>query len=994
MKKIFYTGICCLITVCVWAQVEPALYVNVDKEKMNHWVDSVFKSLSEDEKIGQLFMVVANPTADAANMQILEGYIHNVKTGGILFHRGDPVTQADVTNRLQQISRVPLFIALDGEWGLSMRLDGTTRFPKNMMLGAIENVSLIEEYAREVGRQCREMGIHINFAPVIDVNSNVDNPVIGIRSFGEDPNVVAERGIIYAKGLESMGILSVAKHFPGHGDTSDDSHDILPVVRRSIAALDSVELLPFRRFIDGRFAGVMTAHIHIPVLDPIQRPASMSENVVTGLLQQQMGFTGLCFTDALAMKGATTGAGISPVVAALLAGNDIALSPTSPAAAMEAVKAAIKAGILNRQDIDTKCKKVLQYKYIAGLNMYQPVELQGLSERLNSPHAAWLAAKLNEEAITVLKNDNGYMPLKQLDNKRTAFLAIGDPFGDEFQQMLNNYDFLPCFQLKADTKDAEIQKIASELEQFDVIICGIYTVNIKEPPVLRQLVEKKDVVLAFFTIPYFCTEYKSTISRAKAVIMAYEGTPLAQEYAAQAIYGGIAAQGKLAVTIPGMYFAGTGAFTSKTRLGYHQPEEVGINTTLLLAIDTIVNEGLREEAFPGCQVLVAKDGMVVFSKAYGYDDYQKTRQITLNSVYDLASVSKTTGTLLAVMKAYDENLITLDAPLSRYFPEFQGTNKSDLRIEELLYHQSGLPATINFFLHAIDTNSFKGSLFSTTATRTHTVLYDRDTYVRTDFKFLPGLVSFERKPGFTTEAARNIFIHDSYNDLIVNVIKDSKLTPRGRYVYSCINFITLKMIVERQTFRPMDQLLYDSFFNRLGARRTTYNPLQKIDTTEIVPTEDDRFVRLQLLRGYVHDEAAAFQGGVSGNAGLFSNANDLAKVLQLYVNHGSYGGERYLSEATCRFFTESKSPTIRRGLGFDKPDTGNPDNSPCGELAPASVYGHTGYTGTCFWIDPDSNLTYIFLSNRVYPTRLNNKVSSLNIRTRIQDAIYQAIEEL
>jgi CubicO group peptidase (beta-lactamase class C family) len=474
--------------------------------------------------------------------------------------------------------------------------------------------------------------------------------------------------------------------------------------------------------------------------------------------------------------------------------------------------------------------------------------------------------------------------------------------------------------------------------------------------------------------------------------MAYEGTTLAQEYAAQVIYGGVPAKGKLAVTIPDMYFAGTGVFTPKTRLGYHRPEEVGINSTRLSKIEAIIQEGLNAQAYPGCQVLIAKDGMVVYNKSFGYDDYEKKSKITNTSVYDLASVSKATGTLLSVMKAYDAQLITLNSTLSTYLPELQGTNKSDLKIEELLYHQSGLPPVINFYQNAIDKDSYTGSLFSSTATKTHTLRFDAQTYVQTGFKFLPSLVSNQRKPEFTTEVARNFFVHDSFKDFFLKEIKEANLTTRGRYVYSCINFITLKMIVERQMQQPMDQLLYETFFNRLGAWHTTYNPLQKMDTMQIVPTEHDGFVRRQTLRGYVHDEAAAFQGGVSGNAGLFSNANDLAKVLQLYVNHGSYGGETYLSEATCRLFTESKSPTIRRGLGFDKPDTSNVNNSPCGELAPGSVYGHTGYTGTCFWIDPNSRLVYIFLCNRVHPTRINSKLFSLNIRTRIQDTIYNSIE--
>jgi len=981
----------CLLSFYATAQVEPGLYTKADKVKMNHWVDSVFRTLSEDEKIGQLLMVVANPTADARNMQTLENYVKNIKVGGILFHVGDPVTQADVTNRIQQMTRVPLFIALDGEWGLSMRLSGTTRFPKNMMLGAVENTALIGEYAKEVGRQCREMGIHINFAPVIDVNNNVANPVIGLRSFGEDPKMVAERGILYARGLESMGIIAVAKHFPGHGDTSEDSHNTLPVIRSSLASLESTELLPFRRFITERFSGIMTAHIHIPALDDSRQPASLSEKVINGLLRKDMGFEGLCITDALAMRSVQGGIN-SPVVAALKAGNDIVLAPNAPAREIEAVKKALNDGVLKTAEIEAKCKKILQYKYIAGLNRLQPVELKGLSERLNTSHATWLTAKLNEESVTVLKNENNYIPLKQLDKKKVAILSIGDPFGDEFQKMLNNYDNLPFYKITINAREAETQRITKELEQFDVIICGVYTVRINELPLLKQLAETKDIIYTFFTLPYFCTEYKPTIARAKAVIMAYEGTPFAQEYAAQVIYGGVAAKGKLAVTIPEMYVAGTGIITPKTRLGYHQPEEVGIIASRLNEIEAIVREGLDEQAYPGCQVLVAKDGMVVYNKSFGYDDYQKTNEITNTSVYDLASVSKATGTLLSVMKAFDEKLITLKDTLSACLPEFEGTNKSNLRIEELLYHQSGMPPVINFYLNAIDTSSYTGSLLSTTSTKTHTLRFDSQSYVQTGFKFLPDLVSTQRKPEFTTEVARDFFVHDSFKDFFLQDIKEANLSTRGRYVYSCINFITLKMIVERLTAQPMDKLLYETFFNRIGAWHTTYNPLQKMDAMQIVPTENDGFIRRQSLRGYVHDEAAAFQGGVSGNAGLFSNANDLAKVLQLYVNHGSYGGETYLSEATCRLFTESKSPVIRRGLGFDKPDMNNVNNSPCGELAPGSVYGHTGYTGTCFWIDPDSKLVYIFLSNRVHTTRMNNKLSALNIRTRIQDAIYNAFE--
>lgn len=993
MRKILTMLFCCVCLLTAKAQTIPNLYRNVDQTKMNHWVDSVFDSMTYDERIGQLFMVIADPKSDNRNMQRLMRYVNEIKIGGILFHKGNPVTQAEVTNRLQKASRVPMFVSLDGEWGLSMRLSGTTRFPKNMMLGAIENNRLITEYGKEVARQCKEMGIQINFAPDIDVNSNTDNPIIGLRSFGENPQAVAEKGLAYARGLEGEGIISVSKHFPGHGDTAEDSHNTLPSVHHDLARLDSVELYPFKRYIYDGYAGVMTGHLYVPALDKTRNlPSSFSRPIVTGLLKDKLGFRGLCFTDALAMKGATTSKSDNPSVKALLAGNDILLAPAAPINDFTAVKEAIDEGILNIEEVEAKCIKILQYKYITGLNKYKPIEIKGLSERLNSPHAEWLAAKLNAEAITLLKNEADFIPLKQLDKKKIAALSIGSPVGNDFQKMLSRYDSVANFSISRSSTAAQVQQVYKQLEKYDVIICSIHTVRIPESQLLRQLATKKELVYAFFTLPYFCKDYKNSIQKAKAVVMGYEATPLAQEYTAQLIFGGIAAKGKLPVTIPGLYYAGTGLFTEKTRLGYHEPEEVGANPIRLEVIDSIVEEGLEENAYPGCQVLVAKDGMVIYDKSFGYFDYSQSQPVQENSVYDLASASKAAGTLLAVMKAYDEKKFTLNSKISEYIPELKGSNKKDLNIKEMLYHQSGVVSTINFYLDAIDKDSYKGSLYSREKNATHPVRFDAKTFVRNDFKYLPDLVSDKKKPGFTTEVARNFYLHDSFKDSIIQDIKDSRLGTRGKYVYSCVNFIMLKMMVENLMKQPMDQLLHNNFYSRLGAHHTTYNPLKVMDTLQIVPTEDDRFVRRQLVRGYVHDEAAAFQGGVSGNAGLFSNANDLAKVLQLFLNQGKYGNEQYLSTETCRLFTQSKSPTSRRGLGFDKPAVGTHKGSPCGSLTPPSVYGHTGFTGTCFWVDPDNQLLYIFLCNRVNPSRANSKLGALDIRTRIQDAIYKAID--
>ena len=970
---------------------QPLLMKKTDQTAMNHWVDSVFRTLSEKERIGQLFMPVITPSLSAYNVKHVQRLIKEVKIGGILFQKGTPHDQAQLTNQTQASARVPLMISLDGEWGLSMRLLGTTRFPKNMMLGAVTDMTLLEAYGQEVARQCHEMGIHVNFAPVLDVNSNPHNPVIGTRSFGENVDEVSRRGLAYARGLESRGILSVAKHYPGHGDTAEDSHYTLPTILHTRERLDSVELAPFRRYIEAGLGGIMTGHLVVPALDPQKGcPASLSKPIITDVLQREMQFSGLCFTDALAMKGARTNKSLNTSVAALLAGNDILLATASPITDFAEIEKALQKGVLTKELINERCKKVLRYKYILGVHQHKSVETKDLNQRLNSSDAAWLAAKLNSEAITLLQNKEETLPLKDLDKKKIAILSIGVSKGNPFQQMINKYDRVEHFSIERTTPAAQVQKVYAALQHFDVILCSIHTVRIPEAAALRQLAKKQTLIYSFFTSPYFAEKY-SSITDAKALIMGYEATPLAQEYAAQAIMGGIATKGKLPVSIGKLYPAGSGLSTIKTRLGYHAPQEVGLSASKIRQIDSIAMEGLLNKAYPGCQILVAKDGIVIYEQSFGHLDYGRTQPVSAETVYDLASLSKAVGTLPAVMKAYDERRFTLMTRMGDLMPSLKGSNKATLRVKELLYHQSGVSPVENFYLKAVDKESYKGRLFSSYKTAQHTVRFDSKTYIRTDFKLYPHLVSKTKSAEFPTEAGKGVYIHCSYKDTILQDIRKSPLRRRGAYAYSCVNFMLLKMMLEGLTKQPMDQMLNTTFYDKLGASTLTYNPLRRMSIECIAPTERDNVTRRQVLRGYVHDEAAAFQGGVSGNAGLFSTAGDLAKMLQLYLNDGEYGGHRFLTTETCRLFTRSKSPTNRRGLGFDKPDYKNPRYSPCGRLTPPSTYGHTGYTGTAFWVDPDNRLIYIFLSNRVHPTRANSKLFSLDIRTRIQDVIYKSI---
>ncbi|MDR1523847.1 MAG: serine hydrolase [Tannerella sp.] len=979
--------------ITAYSQIKPNLFLQADETAMNHWVDSVFNRMSEDERIGQLFMIVAEPVAETRNLTKLVNLVDRQKIGGILFQRGEPEAQVFVTNRLQKEARIPLFIALDGEWGLSMRLNNTTRFPKNMMIGAISDLNLIEQYGEEVGRQCREMGIHVNFAPDVDVNSNPENPVIGIRSFGEDPEDVALKAIAYAKGLEKAGIISVAKHFPGHGDTNSDSHHSLPTILHDKERLENVELYPFGKYIKSGLSGIMVAHLNIPALGTNSRPGSLSGEIVTKLLRDRMGFEGLCFTDGLAMKGAAAGKGESIAVQALKAGNDVLLGPVNPEEEFKAVKQAVRKKQLNMSDLDERCRKILRYKYIAGLNHSKTIPAKSLHERLNTPHAEWLNARLNAEAVTVVKNRENILPLKQLDKKHIAAVSLGGMTGNEFHNTLNKYGNTDCYNIPVNADYNEKTNIFGRLNGYDVIICSVHSTKTEDSPELRKLVSEKDVVFVFFTVPYHCAKFGNSIEKAQALVIAYEPTLLAENFAAQAVFGGIPAKGSLSVGIPDLFPLGIGIGTEKTRLGFHKPEEVNVNPYKLEMIDSIIQEGLDKEAYPGCQVIVAKDGMIIYNKAFGYHDYTKNQKVTERTVYDLASVSKATGTLLASMKTYDDGMFLLTNKISEFVPGLKDSDKKNILIRDLLYHQSGLPPTIPFYEQAIDGNSFRGSLYSKRRDANHPLQFDSRTYVNTSFKYNPNIVSDTKRTGFGTEVAQDFFINDTFAvDSILSGIKNARMGASGKYVYSCINFILLKMMIEQQTGETMDNFLRKHFFDRLGASSTTYNPLRVMNISRIAPTENDRFVRRRTVHGYVHDEAAAFQGGVSGNAGLFSSAADLAKIMQLYLNSGIYGGERYLSEKTCNLFTGSKSPVSRRGLGFDKPDTKNPSRSPCGLLAPQAVYGHTGYTGTCFWIDPVNNLFFIFLCNRTYPSRTNTKLFSLDIRTRIQDAIYKSLE--
>ncbi|MBK5196008.1 MAG: serine hydrolase, partial [Proteiniphilum sp.] len=794
----------------------------------------------------------------------------------------------------------------------------------------------------------------------------------------------AKQGIAYAQGLEENGVMAVAKHFPGHGDTSEDSHKTLPTITHNNDRLQEVELYPFRQYIKAGLSGMMIGHLDVPALNTKGMPASLSPEIGVGLLKEEMGFTGLTFTDGMAMKGVSDQPDAS--VKALLAGNDVLLGVVNQGNEFLAVKKAVENGTITSALLEEKVRKILSYKYLLGVHRFTPINLATIHSRVNSPSAEWTQRKIYDRAVTLVKNDSALIPLKGLDKIKIASVAIGAPASNPFQQYLKKYGDVSAFRAES----AAVVAAIKELEKHDLVIISLHSDRAGDAAGLQQLMKDKKTILVLFTSPYRLSNFQQTADNAAAVVVAYDATAFAQMSVAQAIFGGIAMSGKLPVS-SGAFKEGTGLSTQKVRLSYSLPEEVGISSERFHNIESIAMEGIRQRAYPGCQILVAKDGVVIYEREFGKFDYGQSAEVTGETVYDLASVTKASATLPAVMKLYDEKKMRLQDPISKFVSETKGSDKANANIRSLLFHESGITSFIPYYTTAIDKNSFSGALFGRRSA-TYRVRY-AGAWARTDFRFLPELISTLPSDKFHLPVAKELYASDKMHDALLKDIIDSPLRTRGRYLYSCLNFMLLKEAVESVSGDDLDTYVKQQFYHKLGASTTTFQPLRYIPLEKIPATENDLFFRKQHVRGYVHDEGAALFGGISGNAGLFSNAGDLAKLYQMWLNGGEYGGERFLSEETVKLFTTMKSNNSRRGLGFDKPDLRNSKSSPASPGTPIEVYGHTGYTGTSFWIDPTNDMIYIFLSNRVNPSRAPNRFSSLSIRERIQEELYHALSE-
>jgi beta-N-acetylhexosaminidase len=946
------------------------------KKPGEKWIDSVFYSMTPEERLGQLFMIAAYSNKGESHKSEIASLIKEYNIGGLIFFQGGPVRQAHLSNYFQSISNVPLFMAMDAEWGLSMRLDSTLTFPRQMTLGAIQDNKLVYRMGEEVAKQCKRIGMQINFAPVVDINSNPKNPVIGVRSFGEDKNNVALKGIAYMKGMQDQFVLANAKHFPGHGDAGADSHYSLPLINKTKDELLELELYPFQQLIKNDIKSLMVAHLSIPSLDDTPDMAStLSEKVVKDLLQKDLGFKGLVFTDALNMKGVSSYFKPGDVdLKALLAGNDVLLFSENVPLAIKKILRAIKKNEISQEEIDLKVRKILEAKYWSGLAEKRLVSVDNLVEDLTNNKAKALIRDLYQNALTVARDDFDKIPIRVIDTATFASVSIGAAMNNEFLKNLNHYAPFSSYSIADKNADVLVyNNLLNDLKDAEVIVVGIhgtsfwssrnYGINEKTIRFVEALEnQNKTVIVCVFGAPYALKYF----AESSTVICGYEDNDVTRSLVPQLIFGAFRAGGKLPVSVEDLFKLGSGLETNSLfRLQYSLPENVGMNHKTLAKIDSIAMKAIKDKATPGMQVLVAKDGKVVYEKSFGYLTYDNTTAVTENTIYDIASITKVAGTLQAIMFLVDRGELNLDKKASFYLPELKGTNKEDLLIKDILTHQAGLTPFIPHWKKTLDSTGFMHTYYN-----------------------------LERTDLYPNEVCEGLYSCISIEDTLWQWTIDSDLLKRKKkekypYTYSDLGFYIMKQMAERLLNQSIDVFMQQNFYTPLGLSTMTYKPLEKFPFERIAPTENDTYFRKSLVRGNVHDQGAAMLGGVAGHAGLFSNAHDLAILLQMNLQKGYYGGYRYFLPETIGLFSAKQFDKNRRGLGWDKPE---PEGSgPTSSYASKSTFGHTGFTGTAAWIDPEQNLIYIYLSNRVYPDASNTKLIRNNVRTEIQDYIYKSI---
>jgi len=996
MKKTFLTPFAAAVILLLTVSGAPPAENNVPWKQYagDHRIDSILSTMTVREMIAQLIWVPAWADERGGNYRQVEELVTKYGVGGVIFFEGSRDLQMDFTRRISQVSRIPLIIAQDAEWGTGMRLREIEDFPYQMTLGALQNDSLIYRMGAAVAWQCRDIGVNLNLAPVADVNNNPLNPVINYRSFGEDPERVAEKAVMYMKGLQDHGVIACAKHFPGHGDTDTDSHTGMPVIRGDRDRFNKVELIPFRRLADEGVGAVMTAHISVPGLEESGLPATFSGKVITGILREDLHFKGLILTDAMNMAGATLTfpSGIADAEA-LRAGNDVMEYSTDPVRAIDEIAKRVEKGEIAVSEIKDRCRRLLEAKLwiesLYGGNAGVTTTGANIKNQAGadstipadagipaSEHPA-LIRDLYAGAMTLIENNENLLPLGRLDKVRIATVSVNRLAMTEFQRMTDRYTNADHYFIDPSNEQGA-RFIMSKLKDYDVVIAGfcaleqkpagLYGVTPELNDLFRQVAALDRSAVIWFGNPYGIARLDMT-KKPTALLVAYQDNSYTHQVAVQVLFGAIGASGRLPVTVNASYPLGAGIKTAgNIRLQFGFPENAGLSTVRLISkVDSIVKEAIDSLAYPGCHVLIARRGVVVLNKCYGFHLYDSTEEVHENDLWDLASVTKVSAATPSLMLLKDRGVFDPDKTLGYYLPWYRFSDKGDMLLREMLAHQAGLRSWIPFWRNTMENDStFKKGIFSDYTNRR-----------------------------FALTVTDSMYINRHYLKEMFREIRDSPMGQK-RYVYSDLTFILAAEIIESLTDSTIDRFAPANIYRPIGAFNITYNPLEKYPKERIVPTEYDSLFRKQLLRGTVHDEGTAMLGGVSGHAGLFATGHDLLKLVEMYRRGGEYGGVRVLSSDVLKEFTRVQYPENdnRRALGFDKPSLGNdtipPEEAyPCHSASPSS-FGHSGFTGTFIWCDPEEEISYVFLSNRVYPTRNNNRLSDLSVRGRILQAVYDS----
>lgn len=927
----------------------------------NAWVDETLSKMTLREKIGQFFMIAVYPKQNEVHFKHIDSLVTKHGVGGIIVFQGDRTQAKKAIDRYQGKSKIPLLTAMDAEWGPSMRLSNEPRFPYAITIGAANDPELSEHIGALMGQECRELGIHMNFAPVADVNSNPKNPVIGYRSFGENPRKVGKQVAATVKGMEGQSVLTSIKHFPGHGDTDTDSHKELPLVNNSYLQIKAIDFVPFQDGIDAGTSSVMIAHLNVPALDSTGTPSSLSKPIIHGYLKGELGYNGLVVSDALGMKGVSDKYGKTEVVVkAFEAGCDILLMPGSVVKAIDAIEAKVNSGEISEEEIDIRCKRVLAAKHKA---IVAPKELKEYTEAERDMYRKLVF----EKAITVLKNDNDVLPINRFD-KKIAVVTVGKYTGS-VRPAMDKVTQVDHFSYK--TGSEAISKFGPKISEYDLVISTLHagsmrpSGNYKLPSGWKSWITKlgtaKESALALFGSPLALKNVKE-IDAVDAVAVGYENNALMQDRMGQFLMGTFASNGKLPVSVDDRFKLGHGIEVKwGGRLKDSQPEELGIDPEKLKQIDSIAMSGVRNGAYPGCQVAVAIQGKLIYQKSYGHHTYSKKQEVQNTDIYDIASITKIAASTLSIMHLNSEETFNLSGTLGDYIPEVTGESAfKKIVLRQMLSHQAGLTPWIPFYTKTLVDKQLSSEFYATSPS-----------------------------DSFNVKVADNLWIRGDYEDVMYQTMLSSTLGPK-RYKYSDVGYYFIKKIVEKQSGQSLDAFVTNEFYLPMGLQYMRYNPLDYFGKNQITPTENDQIFRKQQIHGYVHDQGAAMVGGVGGHAGLFSNATDLASLMQMFLNKGYYG-QQYVKEQVIEEYTDCQfCNTNRRGAGFDKP-VRDGNGGPSSNKVSLKSFGHTGFTGTMAWADPENQINYVFLSNRVYQDAENWKLVRMDIRTKIQDVIYDAL---